>query len=420
MVDSAWFEAMVLVAIGLNIVVMAVEIQYQGFGLGASLGYEHGTLFSSPSWATAASGSIFGACEWIFGVLFAVEVLLRLMGQRFKFIKDPWGVMDLLILAMWPVSALEGRVMAINPTLIRTARLVRLVRVLRPLKKIRKLDSLVLILTSLRSSFSILAWTMCLLFIVLVFDALMLNQLLVEFYFQDERYPLAERQEVYRHFGSFTTSLFSMFELTLANWPPISRALYQNVNEWFIFITIFHKLTIGFALLGIINGVFIQETFKVAQQDDEVMLRRARLAGRIHKEKMQELMYTADGSGDGMLDIDEFRKIFENPRLKSWLASMELTTTDADSLFNIMSDGAGILSIDNLTAGVAKFKGGARTIDLHMLWREQKQLLCEHRQLQATVDRHLVSPCVSQSSQHHQPGRQGGGGRPKPCFPFFH
>jgi len=374
MVDSAWFEAMVLVAIGLNIVVMAVEIQYQGFGLGASLGYEHGTLFSSPSWATAASGSIFGACEWIFGVLFAVEVLLRLMGQRFKFIKDPWGVMDLLILAMWPVSALEGRVMAINPTLIRTARLVRLVRVLRPLKKIRKLDSLVLILTSLRSSFSILAWTMCLLFIVLVFDALMLNQLLVEFYFQDERYPLAERQEVYRHFGSFTTSLFSMFELTLANWPPMSRLLYESVSQWFIFVAIVHKVTLGFALVGVINGVFMQETFRVAQQDDILMLRQGRNANAVHAQRMKRLMEVADKNTDARIDLNEFRGIFENAELKLWLASMDFAARDVDALFTMMNKGTGGLTIDELIDGVAHLRGPARNIDVQHLLREHQEL----------------------------------------------
>jgi len=29
----------------------------------------------------------------------------------------------------------------------------------------------------------------------------------------------------------------------------------------------------GFACLAVINGVFMQETFKVAQQDDQIMLR---------------------------------------------------------------------------------------------------------------------------------------------------
>merc|ERR1719282_1832876 len=115
---------------------------------------------------------------------------------------------------------------------------------------------------------------------------MLFNQLLVEFYFNNDTLPINERKEIYRYFGSFTTSLFSMFELTLANWPPISRMLYENVSQWFILITILHKLTIGFAVVGVINAVFIQETFNAAQEDDEIMLRRAQNASRTHARKM--------------------------------------------------------------------------------------------------------------------------------------
>ena len=35
-----------------------------------------------------------------------------------------------------------------------------------------------------------------------------------------------------------------------------------------------YKLVVGFAAVGIINAVFIQETFKVAASDDTVMMRQ--------------------------------------------------------------------------------------------------------------------------------------------------
>merc|ERR1712079_631289 len=131
---------------------------------------------------------------------------------------------------------------------------------------------------------------------------------------------------------------------TLANWPPISRTLYENVSEWFIMIAIFHKLTIGFAVIGIINGVFMQETFKVAQENDELMLRRGRMAMKLHAKKMQRLVVTANKSGQGTLSLDEFREIFKNPVLSEWLASMEFIPKDVDQLFRMMDDGDGELS----------------------------------------------------------------------------
>lgn len=39
---------------------------------------------------------------------------------------------------------------------------------------------------------------------------------------------------VYTYFGTFSRSLLTMFEITLANWPPVCRALTENVTApWF-------------------------------------------------------------------------------------------------------------------------------------------------------------------------------------------
>mmetsp|Transcript_115927 Transcript_115927/g.328526 ORF Transcript_115927/g.328526 Transcript_115927/m.328526 type:complete len:133 (+) Transcript_115927:2-400(+) len=118
----------------------------------------------------------------------------------------------------------------------------------------------------------------------------------------------------------------------------------------------------------------MQETFKVAQQDDEIMMRRALQASRTHADKMRRLMETADQSGEGQLDLEEFRRMFEDPGIKAWLASMELNPGDVDALFQMMDDGDGTLTVDEVIKGVAKFKGVARNLDLHMMLREQRQL----------------------------------------------
>merc|ERR1711972_939756 len=136
-----------------------------------------------------------------------------------------------MIVLVWFIGKMENK-LPINPQLIRLTRLAKLVRLVRLVKKIQGLDSLFLMTTSLRGSASILGWTCCLLLVVLLLNALLLNQALIEFYFKNESVPLDKRMEVFRYFGTFTTSLFSMFELTLANWPPISRTLYENVSEW--------------------------------------------------------------------------------------------------------------------------------------------------------------------------------------------
>ena len=85
---------------------------------------------------------------------------------------------------------------------------------------------------------------------------------------------------------------------------PLAHILVNQ--EWFMLLCILHKLVIGFAVVGVINGIFIQEgigastsllcsvlscvvlpavlpfssgskvkeTFKVASSDNQIMMRR--------------------------------------------------------------------------------------------------------------------------------------------------
>merc|ERR1719498_1449333 len=164
--------------------------------------------------------------------------------------------------------------------------------------------------------------------------ALFLTQTLHATYFSDvyastlSGADLEKHRKLFEYFGSFTRCLLSMFELTLANWPPVTRLLSEEVSEWFMILCLIHKITIGFAVIGVINGVILQETFKVAQTDDMVMVRQKKRATAILRKKMTLLFEALDNSGDGELDYEEFATISEIPEVKTWLAAMEIETED--------------------------------------------------------------------------------------------
>merc|ERR1740121_652084 len=167
----------------------------------------------------------------------------------------------------------------------------------------------------------------------------------------------------------------SMFEVTLANWPPAWRLLSESVSEWFMFLGVFHKLTIGFAVVGVINGVFMQETFKISSTDDNIMLRQKERSFGIHARKMRNLFEIADSTGDGMVDLDEFRQVCEDKEIRTWLASMELDYSDADRLFFLLdNDNSGAVNADEIMKGVARLKGTARSIDLLQLAKEVDEI----------------------------------------------
>ena len=184
-------------------------------------------------------------------------------------------------------------------------RVFRLLRLLRLVRKIQQFDALFLMTTAIRSSISVLGWTVALLFICQLLFALVVQQLLFGYFFDPDTADLDAQLRIYEYFGSFSRSLLSLFELTLANWPNICRLLAEDVSQWWIVACLVHKLTIGFAVIGVINAVLMQETFKVAYLDDTVMVREKTKAKRAHVAKMSELFHEADISGNGLLCLEE-------------------------------------------------------------------------------------------------------------------
>ncbi|CAE7262782.1 unnamed protein product [Symbiodinium necroappetens] len=166
--------------------------------------------------------------------------------------------------------------------------------------------------------------------------------------------------------------MLSMFEITLGNWPPVCRLLSEKVSEWFMLLCVLHKLVIGFAVVGVINGVFIQETFKVASSDNQIMMRQKERSSNLHEMKMRQLFLEADNDQDGLVSREEWRALVSHPAVQLWLGSMDLDAADGDGLYDLIldADKDGDLTMDELIRGVARLKGQARSYDLQMLLRQ--------------------------------------------------
>merc|ERR1711920_24674 len=93
-------------------------------------------------------------------------------------------------------------------------------------------------------------------------------------------------QEIYMYFGTYWRSMVSLFELMLANWPPICRMMMKHMYEAWSFFVVAYKLTLGFAVVGVIMGVFTQETFRAVETDDQLLLRRKAAQSKMHSTKM--------------------------------------------------------------------------------------------------------------------------------------
>jgi len=277
---------------------------------------------------------------------------------------------------------------------LRMIRMVRLLRILRIARTLHSFQALYIMVTSIKGSLDALLWSAALLFTIETVMALMLTTWL-EGYILDEEQPEELRWKVFMYFGTFTKATLSMFELALANWIPVSRTLTEHVSEWYLIFVLGHKFIVGFAVVVVLTGIFLQETFKVAMEDDVVMTTKRAIAGKIHKAKMEKMFRNADVDFSGSLQEDELSDIISNQSMRMWLAAMGLQVSDSATLFRVLdTDGDQGISIEELATGVARLKGSARSIDVAVMLFDQRQLHVELESIRSQ-NRQLLA-CLSE------------------------
>jgi len=356
----------------LNTLVMAVEQQHEGLCLGAELSVYSASVLEG--WPLTKPD--FELMEKIFAGIFTIELVLHIFAERWKYVKDGYNAIDVFVVLLSDIAAFGPAIWGhFNFQVFRLLRIARLLRLLRLIRRIKGFDALYVMTTAFRCSISILAWSCVLILMIQTLFAMMLTDILRETYLSSDK-PVAEQREVFVYFGTFTRSILSMLELTLANWPPIARMLTENVSEWFAPVCMMHKLVIGFAVVGIINGVFMQETFKVASTDDYIMMRTQQQAGLRHEDNMRKFFALADQDGDGRVNREDVEAAINDPSVRSWIAAMELDCEDLDRMFRLMDaseGGAGFITKEYFVHCMARMKGPARNLDVkEILYRTQE------------------------------------------------
>eukprot|EP00913_Durusdinium_trenchii_P026596 g24952.t1 len=365
MVQSDQFELFVAFLVASNFFTMAAEIQYDGLQLGYELGHRFMTMPASEFWPGAEE--VFQFFRTAFLIAFTTEILLRMIFLRArggaKFCKTAFNIIDFVAL-LASIIELFSLNLPVDPTLLRLCRLAKLFRSRSPLvwsellRVSGMLDSLSMLARCMSSSGLTLIWSLLFLLVIQLIAAMMVC-LMVRPYLNDISNDEGERYAVYRYYGTFSVAVLTLFEVFFANW----------------LLFLIYRCAIGFAVINVVNAVFVQQTLQVAKGDEEVLFLEKQKAEEKYFKNVAKIFTKLDTSGDGLLSWGEFEQ------LSPGRTSQRLTEHDLKVLFDLLDDtGDGEISVEEFIEGVTRFKGAAKSLDVG-------QVLLRARRM----ERHIVN-----------------------------
>ena len=215
-VYSKWFQGMITVCIILNSIQLGLD---------------------TSKWWTTNMGRFSDYSDKIFICLFALEIVLKLFSDKFRFFLSSWNIFDFLVVA---VSFVPGNGAF---SILRTFRIFRTFRLLNKFERLR------LITESLISSIPSIGW-ICFLLSIWFYICSVISTNLFRSAFPD-------------WFGTIPRSMYSLFQImTLESWSmgivrPVMRE-YPYAWLFFVPFIIFATYTVMNLFIGVLVSAISQ------------------------------------------------------------------------------------------------------------------------------------------------------------------
>mmetsp|Transcript_61927 Transcript_61927/g.136145 ORF Transcript_61927/g.136145 Transcript_61927/m.136145 type:complete len:584 (-) Transcript_61927:9-1760(-) len=412
-VKSVRFELGLGLLIMINTVIMAMESQHEGLKAQRCLeDPQNYDMQGSDLWPQGSA--TFEVLERVMMSLFTLDLLLRLAVLRRRFFRSAFNWIDVIIVVGGLLDWIAHARMVVDPKTARLFRLVRAARVLSLHRVFAMQDSLQLMLKAMTASFSTLFWALCVLVIIQCVAGMVVSQLLREFVL-DESEPEAARLVIFEYYGTFSRSMITMFEISLANWSPPCRVLIENVGEVYGSVIVVYRCVIGFAVLHVIAAVFVSQTMKVTQEDNDIMICERKRAQISFERKLKKLFFQLDISGDGLVSWEEFKlTLSERPDLKTFMSALGIDPIDLEGTFKLLDDGTGQLSVDEFIKGASRIRGHAKSIDTaHLLAYARRaearldDVMQANRRVRQEIASHFSGTHVDDRTRAGSPGAGG-------------
>lgn len=220
-----------------------------------------------------------------------------------------------------------------------------------------------------------LTWSGVLLFFIMLFCGLLMAQA-TNGAIDDEHADYELRKWVYIYYGSGSRAFYTLFRVTLSGcWPEYSDRLIEEVNSLYVVFWLVYVLVVVFAVIRVVTALFLQQTMKIAHQDDELMMELKMAEKEAYFKKLKDFLAQSDDNGDGTMDLEELENLLDGEDIVKWLDMIGLEYHEVLGLFRVLDPGGGKVAHEDIIEGMIRLSGGVRAMDAVMQQHNQHKIL---------------------------------------------
>lgn len=370
--DSMAFNGFIGVVIVLNLIFIGIE---QDFGVkeDPNLNAYDNMLRRLRPWY---------AIEFVFTLIFVIELVIKLRAFGMKYFMDPWNIMDfvLVVLAVvdtWILTFVDTGGNKGDLKMLSTLRVVRMLRLVRFVRLLRQFQELWLLVAGLMNSMRTLAWVALLLMIVLYVFGIFLTM----FVGQNPAYADVETADKKKwpyliYFGKVPNSMLTLFQVaTLDSWADDIARPVMKKNEMMGIFFVGFVLFATFGILNIVVGVIVENTLGTANATDKVVAAERTAKKRKVLESLKKLFELTDADKSGTLSREELGAALTIPEVADKFASLGLPMMDVNLMFDLMDPGGdGNISLDDFMSACTQLLGEMGQKDIMQLAMQVESL----------------------------------------------
>jgi hypothetical protein len=419
-VTSHWsYEVVNAAVIALNAVVLAWETQHSSR---KAMDYEEGDGFTIEFH--------FQFLMVIFCLLFVTDLALRITAQGLGFFLSSewkWNLFDIVVVTSTVIETImtlvdaerstdSGAVsdLAATISMMRMLRLLRVLRIARSLKFMIFFRELRILVSSLWGGLRQLLWSTVILMVTVLIVGVFMTDGAIRHMVQSNT-TNAESTSVLRYYyGTLFRSMATLYWAIAGgeDWARVLEPLSILTIEYTIIFYCFITFSL-FAMLNVMNAVFVDYTLQRSQNDREYLIDTEVSGRKEFMSTMHNLFQELDRNDSGEISLEELETHMQEPKVVAYFSALNLDVKQVNKLFNLMDlDKSGTLDPEEFVFGCVNLKGNAKTLDLAILQYETRWLRNLVIQLGDHLDDYFGVGCATTA-----PSAAGsGGGMPSPTF----